>query len=390
MTLWSKRRKSQSKPFQTRWQTDRWRRQHPALAEAYRVVVKGFSQIEEVVGIGIGRRFRESKGRYGPKSSFFGGLCIQVLVRQKRPLKGIPRLERIPKFIALALSPRGKKYRVPVDILTAGAPALQSNGYQHIWPTAGQFNVGRIFAFDRVRQANAQNGQYGAKEAELGTTGALIQTGNKQFAIVSAGHVFVEVCGGNLSAPAGYRRVGVLGPQWWALNPGNLAPDTLQNGAWIMDALCMRIPGATLPQAVSWPPLFDKRLASPDDIKAAIDADEVGGFVWVERAGGQYAGLPIDLQAGLDVFSPEICQSSVTNYRYVWPYRLIGGVAQQTVGGDSGAGIFVPAIDKPGFCRLLAFHFLHDGVALRGYGLDASVFFKRLFGPQAVTALTFA
>ena len=79
-------------------------------------MVKGFSQIEEVVGIGIGRRFRESKGRYGPKSSFFGGLCIQVLVRQKRPLKGIPRLERIPKFIALALSPRGKKYRVPVVV----------------------------------------------------------------------------------------------------------------------------------------------------------------------------------------------------------------------------------------------------------------------------------
>jgi hypothetical protein len=167
----------------------------------------------------------------------------------------------------------------------------------------------------------------------------------------------------------------------------NLAPGTLQNGAWIMDAICMRVPNPLLPSAATWPPLFDKRMASRDDINAAIDADEVGGFVWVERDGGQCVGLPIDVQAGLDAFSATVCSANPINYRFVWPYRLM---AHQTIGGDSGAGVFVPAVDKPGFCRLLGFHFLHDEGAGRGYALDAGVFFKRIFGAQAGTAFTFA
>jgi hypothetical protein len=101
-------------------------------------------------------------------------------------------------------------------------------------------------------------------------------------------------------------------------------------------------------------------------------------------------GLPIDLQAGLDVFNPRVCPNMATNYRYVWPYRLVGGAAQQTIGGDSGAGVFVPAIDKPGFCRLLGFHFLHDSESLRGYALDGSVFFKRAFGTISHSGFTFA
>lgn len=345
--------------------------------------------MEGVVGIGTGRRFSESRGKYTRKSSRFGGLCIQIMVSRKRPVQEITKAQRIPKSIAIKLPNSEQGCRVPVDILTAGATRLQSATHRHVWPTSGRFNVGRIFAHDRVRTANKQTGQFHARQAELGTVSAVLRLGENSYGVVTAGHVFLNVCSGFLDQPGGHRRIGVLGRQWWALPPNNLAPKSLQNGSWIMDATLMRVPKEKLPATVIWPPLFDKRMATPDDIHAAIESDTVGGFVWVERGDGQCMGLPIDLQAGLEVFSPKVCPNRTTPYRYVWPYRLIGGDSQQTIGGDSGAGVFIPALDKRGFCRLLGFHFLHDSEAMRGYALDANMFFKRLFGAQAHSAFSF-
>lgn len=354
--------------------TDLWRQRYPVLSLAFDEARRRFGTLPGVCGFGIGRKFHESENCYSKNSSSNGGLCIMIFVDNKINSAELPRSHRIPSSITVQVP--GKKVRcsVQLDVMAAGKPKLQAELHKHEWPTAGEMNVGRIFSFG-YSLADEPNGVFERGEAELGTVGAIIKRGQKTFLAVTAAHVFINTCGEDLSAPQGDRKVGVQEKKWLRSPDRSFKPTTLGDSTLLMDAMCMAIIKDILPKRISWPPLFDYQLATYDDIQAAIYANEVGGFVWVERPGMPVEGLRLDLLAGLDEFRPWVCPDKRSEYGFVWPYRFLD---EFTIGGDSGAGVFVPAHNKAAV-RLLGFHFLCDEDSGRGYAVDARLFFNRTF-----------
>jgi hypothetical protein len=362
-----------------------WCNEQPILDAAYAQVKSRFSTLANVCGFGLGRKFFESTNQYAPRTLTTGGLCIQIFVDKKVSLEKIPKNARIPKYITVVDQMSRTRKRVRLDVMTVSNPKLQGSTYKHDWPSAEVINVGRLFTFG-TDVADRASGVFKSGEAELGTVGAIIKRSNGAYLAVSAGHVFANPCGQDLSAPQGDRRVGVEGKHWSRIPDRSFKPTRLENSGLFRDALCMAIIDKMLPRRVSWPPLFDYKLATDEDIRAAIDADDVRGFVWVDRDGAPLEGLKIDVMSGVDDFAPLICPQGRVPYGFVWPYRYL---EESTVGGDSGAGVFIQAADQAAI-RLLGFHFLFDADNGRGYAIDAGQFLRSTFDAEPGQNYNFA
>lgn len=349
---------------------------HHILEEAVAEARRRFAGIPGVCGIGVGRKFSESRGEYAKGDAALSELCVQIMVDVKRDSESLPRAHRLPKFILVPDPANGQRKRVNLDVLSVSRPVLQLSSHVHTWPTAGVIEMGRIFVFGQ-QSADTASGRFDGGDAEIGTVGALLKRGGGVVLAVTAGHVFIDTCADDLSAPVDARRLGVQGKDWRRIPARSFKPSQLINDdSLVEDAICLAIPSDMVSSDPQWPAGFDGMVAGVDDILAAIRSDGGRGFTWVERPGVANARLDIDLMTSIDDFSPIMCGSERISYTRVWKYRYSG---ETTVAGDSGAGVFIRTSDNASI-RLLGFHFMLDRDNEHGYAVDARSFLVAAFG----------
>jgi hypothetical protein len=341
-------------------------RSWPALNAAYREAQRRFLGKPGVCGIGLGRAFSESDGDYR------GGLCIKVSVVKKMKTAEIRPADRIPGSITVSVPGSKRRARIPIDVVEIGS-AKQAEA-ERPWPSAGALRVGRLFSFGR-QTAPAGSTPFADGDAVLGTTGALLRAGQSWFA-TSAGHVFTETCKDKYDRPEGVRAVGCQDRSWERVQGADFSPATIKLGTRISDVMIFAVPAALRPDGGrGWPPGFAGKIATTKDIEAALDATTTTGFVWVERGAGIPTRIPIDLQEGLQHFKPLVrCGNQQVEFAYVFTWRCRFTEAANTLGGDSGAPVFLDAPEP----RLLGFHFLEAGEY--SYAMDALLFFRQYVG----------
>jgi hypothetical protein len=356
-----------------------WFRKYPSLRLAYHEAKRRFGRLKEVYGIGIGRKFSERKGKYGPAPKKTGGFAVKIFVKEKRETHELQPSQRIPRSISVHPKGRSQKTRVLLDVVAAGT-AKQEGALQQGsggWPTAKSIMPGRRFSFGND-VASRTSGAFQNGEAELGTTGALIEK-NGDYWATSAGHVFVRTCAGRFNAPRGLRALGVDGNQWTAVPDTSFFPATISRRGMIRDAMLFLVPPAFVPSPrVTWPTDFRGELSTQEDIQAALMSEDSCGFIWVERSGSSVRA-DIDLQAGVPFFDTAVtCEGSqiAFSYGFVWQMRFM--TAMQTIGGDSGAPVFLNGAD--GSLRLLGFHFLAASDQGTAYAVDAKGFLRDVAG----------
>jgi hypothetical protein len=361
------------------------------LKKAYAEALRRFGNLPGVCGVGIGRRFLESEGRYHEKKSASNGYCIKVLVRHKQKPSKLKKREKIPCWIGVGGRPRK---RVEVDVVSvAGIKSRKPGrlGEARGKPTAGVVDVGRTFEFTRttVVEQDLTPG-FIPPQPKLGTVGAIVWTKNRTtFHAVSASHVVLEFCAGNLNAPADGRAVNVSDSDWYFVPANAYRPRTVQVASCIRDALSFKIPVSVRPPSVQWPDGFTGELATPADIDRAILSDRASGFVWVERRGSQRSRMiPVDLEMMVDPATlPVDCAGveQAMGFAQVWRMRFIPDPNkpeedQTTLGGDSGAAVFLWA-ENNSDCRLLGFHIYETPEQTHTYATDAKWFLLQAFGP---------
>jgi hypothetical protein len=368
-----------------------WFRRYPALGVAYREARRRFEGLDNVCGFGIGRKFHERRGVYGPLLQKTGGFCVKVFVYKKRSLKRLRPPERIPTAFVVRLPGKQERTRVLLDVVTVGSPkeagrlvwAHQENGDER-WPTAGFVAPGRVFAYGVDIEAGSEDGEFGGERVQFGTIGAVVRLNDQSCYATSAAHVFVSPFRNEVGAPIGDRCIGVKDRNWVKIPVGSFFPMTIRDER--SGSICdvMSFNAGSLPVESDWPPNF-QGLARQDAIDKALKSEETCGFAWVERDGATMA-VDVDLQAGLDFYAPLVDYQGVQqnlNYGFVWQLRFMGRDKQnrlvQTIFGDSGAPVFLGDA-RGGGCTLLGFHFLHTEEIGAAYAVSAEMFLRDNFG----------
>lgn len=363
----------------------------PLLKAAYQQAMSRFKDLPGVCGIGIGRRFHETDGCYAPARTPNIDYCIKVFVRRK--LKKIKPKEKLPRWIAIR--PRGSRRsaRVGLDVVSVlsggkgkpGRLTADSRG----GPTAGMIDVGHLFACTTQTVPDPLPPGFSPEDANLGTVGAVVRSADGAVVhAVSASHVFIELCQGEVNAPNDKRAVSVAKSQWELLTAGSFRPLTVAMDSCLRDALAFRIPPNIRPSLPHWPDGFTGELATQEDIERAILADSASGFVWVERRGlARPRMIPVDLEAMADpLVLPVHCQGGDKDLAFIqtWRFRFMTGPGrpadeQNTLPGDSGSGVFLWS-ENNSDCRLLGFHFYETDDQTQSYAADADWFLKQAFG----------
>src|SRR5690606_24348482 len=354
----------------------RWFREYPLLRRAFDEAKRRYADLEGVCGIGVGRKFSEKRHTYGPTPDATGGLCIQIAVREKKAAKG---RERLPKWMMIAPRKGAKRRRVLIDVVTVGTPglggALQEGGRS--WPSARSILPGRLFAFGK-HEASQVHQPFRSNEVRFGTAGAVIAIGDRHFA-ASAGHVFTVPCDDTFDAPAGTRAIGADGRRWVAIREADFSPRTIRPLGVVYDAVLFEVPSALRASSYAWPDRFLFDFAHAEDVQVATQSEVAEAFVWVEREGhDRPRGLPVDLLATFTQLTiPVDCSGQSIDLAYGRVFKLRFIDDRRTIGGDSGAPVFVRAADGSGY-RLLGFHFLcwNDS----SYAFDARFFFGEVLG----------
>jgi len=357
-----------------------WFRRHPALKAAYAEARRRFEGRPGVLGVGIGRRFHESANGYSPQRDAHDGLCLKIFVERKRD--AVPRRERIPKWLVVSVPGRRKRVRVDVDVVAAGdpsrrrEPARQDAG--RAWPHHGLIDPGHLFAFGRAPAAQTPS-PFRPSDAELGTTGALLRFVDGSKWAVSAGHVFTSPCDDRYGAPTTPRALGVRDATWDTTAADGFYPPTILGSIGIRDLMLFPVPPQFLPAdgAATWPDGFDGTLATQADIERAILDERPTAFLWVDRYGARPRALPVDLEAAIPVFEARVkCSGATRSFTYVttWPLRFLPG-AETTIGGDSGAPVFLWGEDNT-TCRMLGMHFLEW--KNHSFAMDARSFLREV------------
>lgn len=362
-------------------QLRRWFRRYPVLRVAYNEACKRFEGAEGVCGIGVGRKFGESAGRYGVAPESTGGLCIKIFVERKK--KKIPKKDYIPSWIEVSVEGARKKTRVLVDVVSVGGKgrkrpvAVLQQGNN--WPQAGKITPGRRFVFGKKKANEMDNRPFRDDEVSLGTTGTVIRYENGSHYGISAGHVFTDACSASAHRPEGIRAMGVAGKTWQRVQGSKFYPLSIRTDKWIRDLMRFPIPASFRPDVgeVTWPDGFLKELATPADIERAVLAETSTGFIWVDRKGPRPESIPVDLEAGIPLLTlPVDCHGTTKRLTYVmaWPLRFLSS-QDTTVEGDSGSPVFLWTQDNSK-CRLLGMHVLELGG--HAYAMDASGFFSEV------------
>lgn len=360
-----------------------WSLTDPTLQAAYEVAKKRFKKIPNVAGIGIGRRFLESQGKYAVCKNDGSQLGIKVFVLRK--LTSLSKKDTLPCWIKVKPPGRTRTVRIPVDVVAVkgkkkkGRAARQQSGRG--WPTAGRVDVGHLFAFSKNAVANPPPAAFSPSDVSLGTVGALIRNpGNTVLHAVSSAHVFIQPCAGRFNSPIDNRAVGVGQSKWTLLPSGSFRPLTVAVNNHVRDALAFEVPLVFRGTPRHWPDGFTGEFATPEDVQRAIAATTSTGFVWVERPNRDRPRMiPVDLQAIVEpLLLPVDCEGSIVNVSYIqaWPFRFISP-SDTTEEGDSGAGVFLWA-ENNSDCRLLGFHFMELGD--HSYAVDARSFLTAALG----------
>lgn len=363
------------------------------LNRALEIAKKRFGDFDGVCGIGLGRKFHESTGAYGVAPELTDGLCVKVMVAEKRA--DVPRSQRIPRWIVVRRSGTSPGGRVLVDVVTVGRPRRQKPSAMRQqsgrgWPTAGFVGPGRIFVFGRKPASETAQPFPSSANVEVGTVGAALRTKDDRYFVTSAAHVFCSPCSGNLGPPNGRFPLGAQGRSWIAIADSDFAPAHVSIGDRVYDAMLFEVPRAFIPSfADSWPDGFLEELASPEDIRAALRSDKTNGFVWVERIGySRPVRIPVDLHVELEDWKTMVaCGNGVASMHYGPSYALrFTGSGAKTIGGDSGAAVYIESADRTGY-RLLGFHYLLSKDA--SYCLDARRFFADVLGVTVGDSVVF-
>lgn len=363
--------------------------EEPVLALALARARRELLPLTGVCGVGIGRPYSERRRQYWPKSRAWLGLAIRVYVEKKR--RRVAPSARLPSVIEVFDPCSERTVEVPVDVVSAAGIGARRSARPRLnagreWPTAGTLQPGRLFAYGRDSAAQTPARlDYG--RTSLGTLGAMVRMQDQRLFAISAGHVFTRPCADEFRAPSGARAVGAHGATWDRTVPGAFYPATTRVGARVRDVMAFEPPSSLCGPIGAWPPGFLGELATYEDYKAAVLATSTNAFTWVER-NGVGVGVPADLEAALSDFQPPLNCGGVAHYvpyTLTWPLRFT--TASTTIGGDSGAGVFVRATDRPG-SRLLAFHFMEWGD--KSYAIDARTFFEAVFGGLPGSTFDFA
>lgn len=366
--------------------TRRWLNKYPVLKGALTRAQKRFGDLPGVLGLGIGRKYHESKKKYGAAPINTGGFCIKVLVERKKAT--LPQKEKIPRSLRVTIPGEKASYQVLIDVVALARSGEKLGSHKKLqegrgWPTAGVVTPGRLFAFGRGTTDEYGMGFTKSQQVRLGTTGVVIKTRVGDYYAVSAGHVFAEPCQKDTDRPKGLRAVGVKDRSFIPVEGDEFFPSSIEDGGVISDVIGYRVPSSVLPEEFSWPDGFTRELATQDDIERAIlEEGKRTAFVWVERGEiDRPQAIPVDLELKLTGFKDYVnCESGSVDLEYGTSWGLLYTSKEKTMGGDSGAAVFVIAED--GFhCRLLGFHFLMSGG--RSYAMDAKTFLEANFkNPQ--------
>jgi len=380
-------KKKQSTIGKVRRGTRRTFSQIPVLKAALSAAQQRFGHLPGVLGFGIGRQYHESQKKYGATPAHTGGLSIKVLVERKK--KKPARSERIPRFIKVAWPGKKVPYKILIDIVTFAHSHKELRSRDRLqvgrgWPTAGSITPGRTFVFGK-KEAEEYGTQFStSNQVRVGTTGAVFKTKSGSHYAISAGHVFTEPCRGQTDCPTGIRAIGAMEKSFVQVEGDAFAPLSLvREGQTISDVMSFQVPNELLLNDLTWPDGFSQELAKPADInRALLEEGKITAFIWVERPGSERPQtIPVDLELQLSRFKDNVnCDGVLVPMEYGLTWGLLFTTDERTIGGDSGAGVFL--ISEDGFhSRLLGFHFLMSGG--RSYAMDAETFFRGVFGNSA-------
>ena len=357
-----------------------WEKKHPALRIALRQAKQRFGKLPGVQGFGVGKKLKGKSGKIVRSGLASGGLCIHVFVAEKKPKAKLGR-DLLPQDILVKVRGRKTRIRVPLDVVCLGEPqAVKTRAVLEAGPNRGitvtsTTNIGRIFGITPRPSGTAG--------VEAGTIGAFIRGDSGQCYGVTAGHVVINTATPPWLVPS-QGKILHLADRQGAVPASIFYPKTLGNPPFLFDTIIIRVSPALMPPPpnCSWPSVFDGNLAAPEDSESALGEDRERSFLWIQRErqidpAGQTSLEPWALEVniiGKALFQrPSLSSGEMIKYPELWWYRYprlqsaqVENPWQMSVGGDSGAGLFVPASENPNVCRLLGFHIYRYFDAQRG------------------------
>lgn len=375
------------------------RRRHLALHLALREAKRRFGKFEGVLGFGIGKKLKGRRARVVRVPGAPGGLCVHVFVAEKRALRSLKNHpELIPQRLPVRIPGKRRAVMVPLDVITFGpsnlgnTEAFQQSGQQRRELTSvNHIAVGRLFG------VSPRPG--GRDGLETGTLGAYIWDRDEGHYGVTAGHVFVDTSLRPWRVRTSDRRIYVknsAGPSIRStqLFPKNLDSDENDPGR-LHDCVLFRVPPELRPAPAdcSWPKDFDGNLAAESDEEQVLAANPDRSFLWVQRESSlNMSGSPsqetwalevevVSLRKGDERLSIAAAGTGLMiGYPDVWCYKFpsLSGLTGEpsdpwrvSLGGDSGAGLYVWSAADPSKARLLGFHFYlwRDPKNMQWYGL---------------------
>jgi hypothetical protein len=213
---------------------------------------------------------------------------------------------------------------------------------------------------------------------------------------ITAGHTFTDPCNCGFTIPDENLALGANGTDWTPVARSAFFPPSIDTGSFVRDVVLFEIPTKWLPPAGAplLPTKFLPELATPEDRAAAIEAEDDSGLLLVERRAPNGASgfheLPVDLAEGFPDFLADACQNGAAPMAFALTWRLRFTRATSatpdafvtSIAGDSGAPVYIRAIDRPGFFRILGIHFLELKDSAHGgwmsYAMDAVSFFREV------------
>ena len=376
----------------------------PTIDAALAMARARFAAIPGVAGIGLGRAYSESRGRYQPSRAGKSALCVKVLVARKRKPRRHParsahpavvarEAPRIPQIGPGALR-RGRPRRASPR---RGRGVARNSGFQygHGWPTASVVCPGRLFVFAHST-GGAPRGSSRPTIAKVATTAVMVR-------LHSNGLPVRDHRGGTPSptlaivasrSPTRILPWGRMAPDWTPVARSAVLPALDRHGVVrarrgpLRNTNQMAAARRGAPLANEVPP----RARHPEDRAAAIEAEDDSGLLLVERRAPNGASrlprAPGGPRRGLPDFLADACQNGAAPMAFALTWRLRFTRATSatpdafvtSIAGDSGAPCTIRAIDRPGFFRILGIHFLELKDSAHGgwmsYAMDAVSFFR--------------
>jgi len=311
------------------------------------------------------RKAPEGRGGTYPRST--SGLCVTIWLKEKVDVAQIPKSERIPKYLTVKIKGQDRPVRVITDVVSIGNSNINNDGADEAgdtWPTAGDVRPGARHTCS-LKAVSSAGGEFGNDEAHIGSAGAIVEVGTSVYCTTAA-HTIISVSHGQQDAPSHPRGFGVKDQKWRRIEPSAFFPGSIRVGPHIRDVFLLRVPDNFVASGEGiWPPDFHGRFATNQDIEAALHTDALTGFVWVER-NRRRVKRPCSLWRGSDDFRREP-HGHLLEYSFVWMYKFLSDKKRDTTKkGDSGAGVFIPAVNV-NECRLLGLHFFRDGAIACAY-----------------------